>query len=223
MTEFDIADLNFRNLDNDQPGFSVGAISNNLSENENLASFSVVLDVKPNDNVFFDITSNDGSEVAVEAGFEQLQFTPLNWNIPQIVLVSGVDDTIVDGDQFTEIIISVDGNSDSNFLSESPQNVTVINADNDFAQIIMSVIDQLTGEDGSLGSLSISLSSMPTAPVQISLSSNNINEGVLVSSTIIISPSDWNQPQIISVAGVDDHIPIRDGAINYNILSLIHI
>ena len=69
LTEFDIADLNFRNLDNDQPGFSVGAISNNLSENENLASFSVVLDIKPNDNVFFDITSNDGSEVAVEAGF----------------------------------------------------------------------------------------------------------------------------------------------------------
>ena len=213
----DVADLNFRNLDNDQPGFSVGAISNNLSENENLASFSVVLDIKPNDNVFFNITSNDGSEVAVETGFEQLQFTPLNWNIPQIVLVSGVDDTIIDGDQFTEIVISVDGNSDSNFLLESPQNVTVINADNDFAQIIMSVIDQLTGEDGSLGSLSISLSSMPTAPVQISLSSNNINEGALVSSTIIISPSDWNQPQIISVVGVDDLIPISDGAINYNI------
>tara|TARA_B100001173_G_C16030679_1_gene566687 strand:- start:280 stop:6750 length:6471 start_codon:yes stop_codon:yes gene_type:complete len=213
----DIADLNFRNLDNDQAGFSVGAISNNLSENENIASFTVVLDIKPNTDVFLNITSNDDGEVAVDNSFQQLQFTPLNWNIPQTVLVSGVDETIIDGDQFTQIVVSVDGSSDANFTSEPAQNVNVINIDNDVAQIILTPIDQLSGEDGSTGSFSVHLSATPSTPVQISWASTNINEGTLASTTITLSPSNWDQPQIITVVGVDDLIPIRDGAINYNI------
>jgi hypothetical protein len=119
LDEFDVADLIFRNLDNDQAGFSVGNISNNLSENENLGSFNVVLDIKPNSDVLMNIASNDTGEVSLDPSFQQLHFTPLNWNIPQTVLVSGVDDNLIDGDQFTQIIVSVDRSSDPNFTSET--------------------------------------------------------------------------------------------------------
>lgn len=217
LDEFDVADLIFRNLDNDQAGFSVGAISNNLSENENLGSFTVVLDIEPNGDVLMNIASNDGGEVAVDTNSQQLQFTPLNWNIPQTVLVAGVDDAIIDGDQLTQISVSVDNSSDPSFLAEPSQQVDVINIDNDVAEIIVTSIDQLTGEDGSSGGFSVRLSVLPSAPVQISWASANVNEGSLVSSTITFSPSDWDQPQFITVNGVDDLIPISDGAINYNI------
>ena len=121
LRAFDVADLIFRNLDNDMAGFSLGAISNNLSENENLGSFTVVLDIEPNSDVFLNVASNDIGEVVVDDGFEQLQFTPLNWNIPQTVLVAGVDDTIIDGDQLAQITVSVDNSSDPNFLAELPK------------------------------------------------------------------------------------------------------
>lgn len=217
LTEFDIADLTFSNLDNDIPGFSLGAISNNLSENENIASFSVVLDIEPNSDVFFNVTSNDIGEVAVDFGSQQLHFTPLNWNIPQTVLLTGVDETIIDGDQLTQIIVSVDAISDPNFTLEASQNINVINTDNDFAQIIITPIDQLTGENGESGSFSIRLSATPFSPVEIRFSSNNINEGTMTNSSIIISPSDWDQFQIITINGVDDLIPMSDGAIDYDI------
>ncbi|MEC7173333.1 MAG: gliding motility-associated C-terminal domain-containing protein [Bacteroidota bacterium] len=217
LEEFDIADLIFRNLDNDQPGFSVGAISNNLSENQNIGSFTIVLDIKPNSDVFMNITSNDPGEVSVDSNSQQLQFTPMNWNIPQTVLVSGEDDMVIDGDQLTQIIVSVDNNSDPNFLTEPSQNIDVINIDNDIAQIITDTIDQLSGEDGSLASFSVRLSAVPSAPVEISWSSSNINEGTLSSSTVLFSTTNWNQPQVITVNGVDDLIPVNDGAINYNI------
>ena len=217
LEEFDIADLIFRNLDNDQPGFSVGAISNNLSENQNIGSFTIVLDIKPNSDVFMNITSNDPGEVSVDSNSQQLQFTPMNWNIPQTVLVSGEDDMVIDGDQLTQIIVSVDNNSDPNFLTEPSQNIDVINIDNDIAQIITDTIDQLSGEDGSLASFSVRLSAVPSAPVEISWSSSNINEGTLSSSTVLFSTTNWNQPQVIKVNGVDDLIPVNDGAINYNI------
>ena len=217
LEEFDIADLIFRNLDNDQPGFSVGAISNNLSENENIASFTVVLDIKPNSDVFMNVTSNDAGEASVDSNSQQLQFTPMNWNIPQTVLVSGEDDMVIDGDQLTKIIVSVDNGSDPNFLTEPSQHLDVINIDNDIAQIIIDTIDQLSGEDGSLASFSVRLSAVPSAPVEVNWASSNINEGDLSSSTIVFSTTNWNQPQVITVNGIDDLIPVNDGAINYNI------
>ena len=217
LDEFDVADLIFRNLDNDQPGFSIGAISNNLSENENIGSFTVVLDIEPNSDVFLNVASNDIGEIEVDSNFQQLHFTPSNWNTPQTVLIMGVDDTIIDGDQLTLITVSVDASSDPSFLMEPSQQLDVINIDNDLAQIIIDPIDQLSGEDGSLASFSVRLSATPTAPVQISWASSNINEGSLSSSTIIFSATNWDQPQIITVIGVDDLIPVNDGAINYSI------
>ena len=192
-------------------------MSNNLSENENLGSFSVVLDIKPNSDVFMNITSNDSGEVAVDSSFQQLQFTPLNWNIPQTVLVTGVDDTIIDGDQFTQMVISVDGSSDTNFTSEAAQNVNVINEDNDIAQITITPIDQLTGENGDSGSFSVRLTAMPSTSVQIGWASSNMKEGTVATSTITFTPANWDQEQIINVNGKDDLIPISDGAVNYNI------
>ncbi|MEC7068625.1 MAG: hypothetical protein VXW96_01840 [Bacteroidota bacterium] len=145
------------------------------------------------------VASNDIGEIAVDSNFQQLHFTPSNWNTPQTVLIMGVDDTIIDGDQLTQITVSVDASSDPSFLMEPSQQLDVINIDNDLAQIIIDPIDQLSGEDGSLASFSVRLSATPTAPVQISWASSNINEGSLSSSTIIFSATNWDQPQIITV------------------------
>ena len=75
LDEFDVADLIFRNLDNDQAGFSLGSISNNLSEDENIANFFVRLDIEPNQDVYLNLSSNDPSEVKVDLQYQELHLS----------------------------------------------------------------------------------------------------------------------------------------------------
>ena len=216
LDEFDVADLIFRNLDNDQAGFSLGSISNNLSEDENIANFFVRLDIEPNQDVYLNLSSNDPSEVKVDLQYQELHFTPLNWNIPQTVIVRGVDDSFIDGDQLTQISVGVKENSDPNFISEPNQSVDVINIDNDNAEIILTLIDPLTSEDGDKGNFTVQLGAPPTSEVELVFSSSNIDEGV-VSETFTFSSLNWDQPQEVAVTGMDELIPIADGAVNYQV------
>ena len=76
---------------------------------------------------YLNLSSNDTSEVKVDLQYQELHFTPQNWNIPQTVIVSGVDDSFIDGDQLTQISVGVKENSDPNFISEPNQSVDVLN------------------------------------------------------------------------------------------------
>jgi hypothetical protein len=61
-----------------------------------------------------------------------LTFTSGSWSTPQTVTVTGVDDTIDDGDQDTTVTIAVDDdNSDNAFDGLADQTVTATTTDND--------------------------------------------------------------------------------------------
>lgn len=68
-------------------------------------TFGVVLPVQPVSNVVLDVVSADTTEVEVSTS--RLTFTPANWNVPQDVTVSGVPDLVADGDQITDVTVSV--------------------------------------------------------------------------------------------------------------------
>lgn len=214
LEDFDIADLVFKNTDNDQAGFSLGPISNNLSEPDNSANFSVVLDIKPNVDVYLDITAGDTSEATVDPSSIRLTFTPLNWNIPQSVIINSEDDLLIDGDQWSVITVSVDPSSDPYFVDEPSQEVNVITTDNDVAGISLVATDNLTSEDGDEGYISVTLTSPPSEDVTISFVSSNENEGY-TDESVVFSSSNWDIPQTIRIDGVDDIVPITDGAIEY--------
>ena len=152
----------------------------------------------------------------VDLQYQELHFTPLNWNIPQTVIVRGVDDSFIDGDQLTQISVGVKENSDPNFISEPNQSVDVINIDNDNAEIILTLIDPLTSEDGDKGNFTVQLGAPPISEVQLVFSSSNIDEGV-VSEIFTFSSLNWDQPQEVAVTGMDELIPIADGAVNYQV------
>ena len=67
-------------------------------KDENIANFFVRLDIEPNQDVFLNISSNDPSEVKLIYNIKNYIFTPINWNIPQTVIVKGVDDSFIDGE-----------------------------------------------------------------------------------------------------------------------------
>ena len=144
----DVADVDFSNLDNDNPGFLVGPISNDLEEAGNQANFFVILTSRPNTPVALNISTNDSTEAEVDAPYQTIVFNPAEWNIPQNVYLNSVNDDIIDGDKTSTILVSVDGTSDPNFVGLDNQSINVVTIDDDESNILITEIDLLTSEDG---------------------------------------------------------------------------
>ena len=60
------------------------------------ATFTVVLTAQPTADVTIGLSSSDTTEGTVSPA--SLTFTGANWNTPQTVTVTGVDDLLADGD-----------------------------------------------------------------------------------------------------------------------------
>ena len=78
------------------------------------------------------------------------------------------------------------------------------------------VADNITSEDGKTGLFKVRLGARPSAPVTITLSSSNTNEGT-VPASITIQPDDWDnfEANQVIVTGVNDGVPSADGAVQY--------
>ena len=126
--------VNTTTTDDDAAGFSVAESggSTSVSETGTTDTFTVVLDAEPDSNVVILVSSGDTSEATVNVA--SLTFTPITWNAAQTVTVTGVDDTLVDGDQSTTTTLSVDdANSDDNFDPLANQTVNTTTTDDDAA------------------------------------------------------------------------------------------
>ncbi len=123
------ANVNLTNVDDDSAGFLVSAASGPTTEAGGQASFALVLTSQPFADVTVNFDSSDLSEgtVAVKA----LTFTQANWNVPQSVTVTGVDDGLLDGAQVYAIVFSATVSADPAYAALTPSNVTITNQDND--------------------------------------------------------------------------------------------
>lgn len=93
------------------------------------AQFSVVLTMKPSENVYISLASSDTGEGTVSKGL--LTFTPANWNVPQTITVTGEDDGIVDGSVAYKVQFGLSFSLDDAFDGIQPAEVSLTNSDND--------------------------------------------------------------------------------------------
>ena len=150
------------NQDNDVPGFTLSETAATVSEDAAADSFTVVLTAKPLSNVVLDVTSGNTSEVQVSAA--QLTFTPGNWNSPQAVTLSGVNDSppTVDGDQTVTVTVAVaDSLSDNSWDPLPEQFLRVTNPDNDTAGFALSKTAATVSENGTFDTFTIVLTAKP--------------------------------------------------------------
>ena len=92
-----------------------------MSESGSSDSFTFALGSEPAGDVVVSVASSDLSEAVVSAS--ELTFTASNWDTPQMVVVTGVNDGLSDGDQAVDVTLAAAG--------FEPVVVGVINADND--------------------------------------------------------------------------------------------
>ncbi|MCP9934861.1 cadherin-like domain-containing protein [Cyanobium sp. Candia 9D4] len=180
------------------------------------ATFTVVLDSQPTANVTVGISSSDTTEGTTN--LSSLTFTPANWNVPQTVIVTGVDDPAIDGTVAYSIVTAAATSSDPNYNGFNAANVSVSNTDNDTAGVTVAPTGGLfTSEGGGTSQFSVRLTSQPSANVSISIASSDSTEGSTNVSSLTFTPANWNAFQFVTVTGVDDGVV--DGNIAYTILT----
>ena len=176
------------NIDNDTSGFVYGNISDNISENGSISVFTVRLDSRPIglERVVIIPSSSDVSEGTIEPNI--LIFSNSNWQNPQTVTVSGINDDIDDDNQTITIFLDnkITANNFVELVTTDPKyippsssyngyypynpsvydngsyRIQLINVDDDNASIeVSSLSDNYTTESGGTSFFTIRLTSEP--------------------------------------------------------------
>jgi hypothetical protein len=200
----DIPDVSVTNIDNNSISFNISSISGNTTESGGTAFFTMKLNSPPTNDVTIALSSSDIGEGTVSPS--SLTFTPINWNIDQNVIVAGVNDDLVDGNQSYNVILSSATSADIDYNELDPNDVSLINTDNDSAGITVSSISGNTSEDEQIATFTVVLNSEPTANVIISVSSSDTSEGIVSPSVLSFIPGNWSVNQTVSVTGVNDDL-----------------
>ncbi len=207
------ADVTTTNIDNDSAGITPPSISSFTTEDGGSATFAVKLNSQPVAEVTIGISSSNLAEGIVSPS--TLIFTEQNWNAGQEVVVTGVDDDMVDGNQDYTVILSVASSTDPGYDGLDPADNPVTNIDNDSAGFAIGSISGSTTEDGDMAAFTVKLNSQPTADVTVDVSSSDTGEGTVSPASLTFTPANWNAYQTVMATGVDDDL--ADGNQSFSI------
>ncbi len=202
------------------PGIAISKTVLSTSEDNTEDSFSVMLKTRPAYDVSMTFTSRDttegliGSGTDVDWGFNyfgttvDLDFTPANWNVPQIIRVEGQSDTILDGNQTYSVAMTWLWSLDLSYIGLAQPTVSVTNIDTSAPSITVSKTNLTTAENGTSDSFAVVLNLEPSSAVSIPLTITDSSEGVFpdgsTTRTLTFDASNWSTWQGISINDVDD-------------------
>ena len=112
-------------VENLNAGFTIAETDgfSTVDESGTSDTFTVVLDSEPASDVVLTVLSGDENEVTTSG---LLTFSPGNWNVQQVVTLTGVEDNTNDGVQTVSVVVAVDdASSDDAFDEIADQTVSV--------------------------------------------------------------------------------------------------
>lgn len=120
------SDVPVVNVDNETVEISVEPMTGETSEDGKSFVFSIVLSSQPEGDVNISLSSSDETEGTLST--LNVVFTPDDWDIYQLVTVTGVNDDLEDGNKNFEILF-ITSSDDSNYDDLSLESIKVINVD----------------------------------------------------------------------------------------------
>lgn len=210
-------DVTLTNVDDDVASISMSPTTGlSTTESGGTASISLVLTSEPSATVTVNVASTDTTEGTVAPA--TFVFTTADWATPQTITVTGVNDSIIDGNIAYLVEVSSVVTMDASYAAATRPSAMVLNADNDAASVIVTPISGLvTTEAGATATFAMMLASLPSADVTISLTSSDLTEGTVAPASVTFTAGDWNVPQTVTLTGVDD--AVSDGAVSYSIVT----
>jgi hypothetical protein len=113
-----------------QPGIKVKPTDKLLTtESGGVDRFTVVLKTKPSAKVTIGLNCNDITEATLSV--TSLVFTSDKWNKPQMVIITGVDDAVADGNTVCYINTAPAVSTDPEYNGIDADDVMFTNVDND--------------------------------------------------------------------------------------------
>lgn len=201
----DPADVELHNLDNDGTRIVVAPTTGLIvDENGSTATFLVALTAAPTADVHIPMARGDASEFALAES--EIVFTPQDWQ-GHTVVITGVDDSEVDGNIVGTILLSPAISDDARYAGIDPDNVTLTNLDNETIQIHIDPAGSVeTSETGTQVMVSVRLSAEPTEIVHIGIVNPDSSEWSIDTSTLDFAPGNGTVPQTFTITGVDDDV-----------------
>jgi len=201
-----IDDVSISVTDNDAPGIHLSGYEVNVTEGQTDDSYSITLTTQPLNDVTIQLSTvdSDNEPERTLLSPEILVFTVDNWELPQEVLVSVVDDNLSEGahehSPIAHQVTSNDTAYDGFFLSDV--NVHVL--DNDEPNLTLSSYQLNVTEGGTTAQTSLVLTTEPIQPVTV-----NLTAGAQISvspKTLVFDSQNWNIPQTINVLAIEDDL-----------------
>ena len=182
----------------------------------------VSLNRAPTSEVRINLSGSPETECSINT--DTLVFTPDNWDQPQTIVVTGLDDDEQDGNQVYKLqMVAASDDADFNGISIEP--IQIINRDNDGFGSTYGVENALvylrpdagleTDDYGTRSYLMFSLPNRPAYPVTVTLTSSDPTVAVPEVHQFVIEPDLWNEIVEIPVFGIDDKV--RNGNRPFNI------
>ena len=171
-------------------------------------TYTVVLDTQPTGDVTVTIDGVAGTDLTLDK--TTLTFTAQDWNTPQTVAVTsvqdhdGVDDTVA----LAHTVTSVD---DANYNGLSVRSVDVTVTDDDTVGVTVSETS-LTMEEGGLDTYTVVLDTQPIGDVTVTIDGVAGTDLSLDKTTLTFTAQDWNTPQAVTVTAGQDHDAVDDTA-----------
>ena len=199
---------------NNTPGVTITETDNSTEVTEGGATdtYTVVLDSEPSEEVTINFTHDDQVSLTDNEGnpIQSLTFDSSNWNVAQTVMVTAVDDAVVEGNHTSTITHTVE-TYDYDYENIPITNVTVnINDANPGIIITESGGSTYIVEDGVTDTYTVKLSTEPTADVTISIEVVDVpdQQSITNRTELTFTPSNgdnpWDTPQSVTITAVND-------------------
>ena|GEM_PF-3104589 len=171
--------------------------STDITEGSTTDTYDLVLDAKPSANVTITISPDADANVTTTP----LTFTTANWDTPQTVTVSAINDAIVEGSHSSTITHSASGGG---YTGVSISNVVANVTDNDSPTVTITESGGSTDvtEGGATDTYDVVLDLEPSASVTVTATPDvEVNA---TTTPLTFTTGNWNVAQTITVSAVND-------------------
>jgi len=201
--------------------------STSVTESSDNDTISIVLDEEPTADVTISLVAVPSDQILSSPS--SLTFTPGNWDEPQEVIISAIEDGDLDGDVSTTLSVLVSASTDPNYASGiDAQEISVTTIDS--GTIILPpppasgpgiTVTQTDGntvveESGATDLVYVKLNEKPTGEVTVAITSpdGEINASP---ATVTFTPTTWDQPQFVTISAVEDGVADNDQGTNFTV------
>ena len=169
-------------------------------------TFTVALNTQPTADVTVTLSPSDTSEGRLSSS--SLTFTSADWDTARTITITGVADTLVDGDQGYSIDLTA-SSTDSDYHNVT-SSVAATTADSDLGTLEV-ITSSLSIAEGATATFTVALGVQPTQDVTVTISSADVDaEARFSPSSVVFTSADWDTARTITVTAASDNLVDED-------------